>query len=794
MKIELKQFQKKAVSDLLEEVLTGLKTNIKKSILLESPTGSGKTLILANLIKDFFIDRMYHEGAFGFVWLTPGKGKLAKQSEDKISDVLAGSEVKVLDFDGLKSHAFFPEKHIVVVNWEKINRKTNAVFSDNEKFELKSFLENTKLRTKLIVIVDEEHHSKTPKSNDIIKWFDPYVTIRVSATPKRDKFDAEVAIKRKDVIEASLILKEYYLNDGLEKFDDLEITKKLGENIFLLEAGLEKRKELVQMYRKEGSIVNPLVVVQLPDEKGEYEQELKDEVVAFFEEKGIKFNNNLLAISLHDRKENENIANLTKKDGKQIVIITKQTITHGWDCPRAQILIKLRYQSEKTFSIQSLGRISRVPEPEKGCFYQNDILNRGYVYTFDKTFAKKTKEVDSSSPLKRNIKLNMKSKYQKEEGVSKLSLPNQQQLSYEQDNEILPKAESFANEFNLWFRKKKKLEKHPANSKQMMNFLTNEFGSLKSYDLTLKYEQGSVLSEWIEKNTFIKRINTNYKNSGVYFLEKKFKFNFCRFLAFRLKHRNWQFINEVFEFLFNSNNRQDSGKNDFHYLFNFDVETTKEKEAFFYCFLLKSREKWLSLLKDFYQEEKQKKLKANLKNLTEKWKEDFWFEESKVYSFVIKDSQVDDYPKLPPKNNNLYENFVKVDKTNFSGPEERFIDKFLENQGFGEKIEWWYWNVELEKKSWKIIYQDCNGYFFHFYPDFILKISGHIWIVEIKDKADSSRNNQAKFNQLKKFCQSNDLKFAFVVSNDDGIRFNNDEWENDASSSVWKPIEEIFDQ
>ncbi|MEK7172731.1 MAG: hypothetical protein AAB740_02000, partial [Patescibacteria group bacterium] len=52
----------------------------------------------------------------------------------------------------------------------------------------------------------------------------------------------------------------------------------------------------------------------------------------------------------------------------------------GWDCPRAQILVLFREWHSPIFSIQTVGRIMRMPEPEKG-HYENEILNYGYIYT-----------------------------------------------------------------------------------------------------------------------------------------------------------------------------------------------------------------------------------------------------------------------------------------------------------------------------------------------------------------------------------------------------------------------------
>lgn len=60
------------------------------------------------------------------------------------------------------------------------------------------------------------------------------------------------------------------------------------------------------------------------------------------------------------------------------VLLFKEAIALGWDCPRAAVLLIFRKLQSDTFTIQTVGRILRMPEQKH---YSNDILNFGYVYT-----------------------------------------------------------------------------------------------------------------------------------------------------------------------------------------------------------------------------------------------------------------------------------------------------------------------------------------------------------------------------------------------------------------------------
>ena len=43
-------------------------------------------------------------------------------------------------------------------------------------------------------------------------------------------------------------------------------------------------------------------------------------------------------------------------------MVFKQAITVGWDCPRSSILVLFREWKKFEFSIQTIGRIIRMPE------------------------------------------------------------------------------------------------------------------------------------------------------------------------------------------------------------------------------------------------------------------------------------------------------------------------------------------------------------------------------------------------------------------------------------------------
>ena len=147
----------------------------------------------------------------------------------------------------------------------------------------------------------------------------------------------------------------------------------------VLEEAIKKREEIAKAYKEAGIDINPLLLIQLPDRKTQAEDQVKNDVVRILKDKyGMTTENGRLAIYLSEEKEN--LENIAKNNHETEVLIFKQAIALGWDCPRAQVLVLFRDWKSLTFSVQTVGRIMRMPEPDKG-HYKQEILNHGFVFT-----------------------------------------------------------------------------------------------------------------------------------------------------------------------------------------------------------------------------------------------------------------------------------------------------------------------------------------------------------------------------------------------------------------------------
>ena len=364
---KLKDFQEKCVEELLEQTVFGE----KKEILIQAPTGSGKTVILLEYIDRFLLE---HKN-YVFIWLTPGSGELEEQSQNKMKKLLQNRSTKTLA-DVLNNG--FEEQDTAFINWENVTKKGNTALKELEKSNLYDRVENARSEgMKFIVIVDEEHRNKTEKAENITNLFNPEYIVRVSATTKRNDEAYNIKINEMEVINSGLITKSLYINQGIE--NNIVLNDEIE---YLLNLAINKRREIRNACTENGISYNPLVIIQLPS----MSEDLIDQIEKYLSKEGFTYDNGLLAIWLADRKEN--IEDISENNAKQCFLIMKQAISTGWDCPRAKVLVKIRENMHEDFEIQTLGRIRRMPEAKH---YGNEVLDNCYLYTFDDEYTESVK-------------------------------------------------------------------------------------------------------------------------------------------------------------------------------------------------------------------------------------------------------------------------------------------------------------------------------------------------------------------------------------------------------------------
>jgi type III restriction enzyme len=376
----LKEYQLRAVEELFAKTGKLISLSGNKKIVFQSSTGSGKTIMMADFLRRL-ADKGRSDNPLSFIWTAPRK--LHDQSKQKLELFFEENRaIRCSNFEDLDDKKI-DENEVLFFNWESINKSDNIYIRDNEEdFNLSKVISNTREDgRKIVLIIDESHFSATGDQaiklrNDI----NADLTIEVSATPNLTA-DEYVTVQIEDVISEGMIKYGVVLNEDFENVVKggtikTELAQETDE--FVLGEALKKRIELIKGYKKEGRNINPLILIQLPDRKTKMDDEIKNRVIKILGDNGISTDNSKLAIHLSE--EHENLDEISKNDNKVEVLIFKQALALGWDCPRAQILVLFRQWHSKIFSIQTVGRIMRMPEPELG-HYENNLLNYSYVYT-----------------------------------------------------------------------------------------------------------------------------------------------------------------------------------------------------------------------------------------------------------------------------------------------------------------------------------------------------------------------------------------------------------------------------
>lgn len=410
---ELKDFQDKAVRSIGHELTEALADDTSRrgeKIVLKSPTGSGKTRMVAEIIKDYLADAL-------ILVLSPGKGNLHEQTLESLSVSLSNEKNITVKDMSLESFRQNPEPGTVfVANWERLttqnkkNEYTVHLTRDSENSNLFDHIRQCGNDIPVVVIIDEAHYGASKNAQRIQGFLQDIsktvvesggkdiITIEVSATPleivgkaPRKQYTVDV----KEVVEAGLnriagvwnadidngdLLDKEREAEGREEQLDPEI-RKISTTVYadveelLLDKADQRRKRLNALLKAEGSAYRVLLAVQIPNSNLGLEAQTR--VLEFFDERGISVENGRLAIVTAATKAGE-VDGLSSPDSPVDVLIYKQALDTGWNCPRAQILVGFRHIRSHVFSLQNIGRFRRTTE---GFHYGNPELDKFYVYS-----------------------------------------------------------------------------------------------------------------------------------------------------------------------------------------------------------------------------------------------------------------------------------------------------------------------------------------------------------------------------------------------------------------------------
>lgn len=729
--MNLMKFQLNAI----KELLIAMEENCR-DIILKSPTGSGKTIILTHFMSEY----VKGHGQTVFVWLTPGKGNLEEQSKHKMDLYIHNSSTKLLS-DVMTSG--FCENDCCFINWEKLTKKGNNALKDSERTNFLEWIEkahNEGLDFK--VIIDESHQNFTEKSDAIVQLFNTDKIIRCSATPLVDKSAKLIEVSETDVIAEGLIKKLLVINQDFPNLVEDE-----NPTNYLLEKALKKHYELTAGFSSIKSFVNPLIVVQLPNNS----EALLDSVIEYFESNGISIENGSLAVWLSNR--HDNLENIEKNNGKQLAVIIKQAVATGWDCPRAHILVKLREGMDETFEIQTIGRIRRMPEAHH---YGNDLLDSCYLYTFDSKFTQGAKAALGKNALQAKT-LFLKNEYK---SFSLVKEQRTQVVDTQDDAQALKSITEY-------FKSKYNLDKVSTQNKirlETAGFIFNDKIERHSFSGEAKVIS-DITPEKLNQVRFREKMNTHTHGREFHNRVGRIGLEIGLEYASTVTILGKLFANE--------------GK----FLYKQKLLELSIKE--WYAFVINNFDELRHAFRFAMSTQQENTLE--LETVSEK---PFFIPQSTLFTFNSASKVQTEYKK------NVYQGYLNSAEVR-SAPEKLF-ERFCENC---PSVEWWYKNGDKGDEYFSIVYLDNSKRQKLFYPDYILSVGGEIWICETKggfDKTGASEDidifSPKKHEVLQKYLKKHNLHGGFVRQDKSSLELLicTDKYSDDVTSDSWKVLNETF--
>ena len=733
--LNLFDFQEQAVMQLLDLTTD---SRSKQTIVVKSPTGSGKTIILIGFV-DEYLNKVNANTAI--IWLCPGKGDLEEQSRQKMLKVAPHRNTQNL-FDALRNG--FPAESTTFINWELVTKKGNTAIRDSERKNLYDRIaEAHRAGMDFIVIIDEEHSNNTAKAKDIIDHFSAKNIIRVSATAVQNKRYEYIEIDELDVIDEGLITKALYVNEGIE--DNMEIT---DDYDYLLDLADAKRKAIAARYQEtlpEGKVIRPLVLIQFPNGQPETIRAVERKL----ESMGYTYDNGMVSIWMSEDKRDLS-ENLTENDATPVFLLMKQAISTGWDCPRAKILVKLREGMSEQFEIQTIGRIRRMPEAKH---YDDDLLDFCYVYTFDEKYKAGLLATMDKAYETRRLFLKQKCKT--------FSLEKEYR---DLDFDGLGEREVLNRIYDALVEKY-----HLGTDKQRNMLLLSGQGFVIGDEILGQALHGVfVRTDMVAEATSYygtrKRVDTHKHGMQLLHSTDAIK------TAIGLSTGK---VKTILERLFRKGG-------------NSKKKLLALNTAEFYAFVINNEH----LLRDDFR-----KITAGMAQqmgmALEPKKGPFHIPEQDFFKYDPGVKEEIEYLS------NAYEEYTSGYATSLvRSTSEQLFEQYCESR---DDIEWVYKNGDTGQQYFSIVYLDGLNHQWLFYADYIvMKKDGTVWVIETKGGESKGKDKnidiqiENKFNAFKIYAEKHGLHWGFVRDKDNRLYINNTEFAIDMADDHWKPISQVF--
>lgn len=356
-------------------------------LLLEAPTGAGKTLMAGGLVEEFSAE----EDVVWF-WFAPFKGVVG-QTAGFLRGQFPGIRVRELQDD--RTAAGSRAGDVFVTTWQtvatRVADKRNVRRDGEQNDSIDSMIMKLrKLGHRIGVVVDEAHHSfhgETQAARFFREVLAPEYTVLITATPD----DADVADFQKrlggPVIQRTSIARQDAVNAGLIKdgvrcaayFVDSDKAKMVDLEQVALRDAVAAHRKIKSRLAADGVDLTPLLLVQVDSTPKSTDKAL---------ERLLKLGFKKEQVAVHTANEPDADILALADDEAREVLVFKMSVALGFDAPRAFVLCSMRAARDEDFGVQLVGRILRVHRTMQANAAKGklpDDLRYGYVFLADPT-------------------------------------------------------------------------------------------------------------------------------------------------------------------------------------------------------------------------------------------------------------------------------------------------------------------------------------------------------------------------------------------------------------------------
>ena len=348
-------------TDIINSISSALQRESRPPCLLRSPTGSGKTYMLARVLQ-----RISGQQPTLWLWFVPYV-TLVAQTIDALVTEGAGLTARELT-QALNEE---PAANLVLLSTaqgvaSKKGRDSGYTTGNNDTARsIAPYLARARsMGLQIGLVVDEAHIAlkSTTEFGEFAHWVQADYFLMASATPRDAALNAFIekagygaietfTASRADVVQARLNKQwiqavVYNLRDSMQTVTDLDMT--------VLRRAWRRNQKIERDLRDLGLTTVPLMLVQVANG----DEVMREAFYFLTKDLGISPD----AIGMHEAADPDpEMMAAIANDTRRQVLIFKQSAGTGFDAPRAFVLASTKHVNDADFATQFIGRIMRVP-------------------------------------------------------------------------------------------------------------------------------------------------------------------------------------------------------------------------------------------------------------------------------------------------------------------------------------------------------------------------------------------------------------------------------------------------